>query len=173
MFDVTAREALMWDVAAADRWVRLADDGCIHTPPRMINEAAAAVYYHILLSVRQGRPLDFVIDTIEGDSTVWRMAKALEQGSNATTATVTYRAYSAGLVLACACSRRTATPHAQFLYHGLNIRNYQRDDERRAQWFGERTHRDAEFWLDLCSQGDTVFDARQALEWGVIHEIRE
>lgn len=90
-----------------------------------------------------------------------------------TSAVVTGRALSAGLILAVACKRRIAVPSAQFLFHGLDIRAHAEDDERLAKWFAERTNGDADFWRALCNRGDTTFDAQKALSMGVIHEIRE
>jgi ATP-dependent protease ClpP protease subunit len=101
------------------------------------------------------------------------MAAILTRHNQKTLATIHGRALSAGLVLAVACNHRCAVPHAEFLFHGADKRHHESDDQRRAEWFAERTARPAEFWLEKVAQGDYTFGSDEALEIGVIDEIGE
>lgn len=110
-----------------------------------------------------------MVNTRDGDSSAWRIAYELEGGH--WECHVERYAFSAGLILTCACTGcRTCSPRAQFLFHGLNERDPQASDQHRSEWFAARTKMPVDFWLAHCAE-DFIFGSEEALEFGVVHEI--
>ena len=166
----------MWEHAAALAWWERAQKGEVWTPGNVQRDAALA----LLLAVHQlnediAEGIGFadkgtlVIDTIDGGRVVWEIADEIGHGE--WDCAVRESALSAGLILVCACTgHRTCVPNSRFLFHGLDIRDYEASDRQRAEWFAERTKMPAEFWLAHCGE-DFGFGAEEALEFGVVHEI--
>lgn len=156
----------MWEHAAALAWWARAQEGQIATPYRINDHAANA----LLWAVRHVREGTLIIDTADGGSTVWNVAHELAlQGR--WDALIGRHAMSAGLILTVACNgTRACIPTAKFLFHGLDIRDHEAEDTRRAEWFAKRTSMPASFWREHCGE-DFSFGADEALEFGVVHEI--
>jgi ATP-dependent Clp protease protease subunit len=81
---------------------------------------------------------------------------------------------------------RWATPNTFFMVHEaweefgvkrmdeleLDLKHYKQMGVRWGELMGRHSQKPAKFWLDLCKKsGDTYFDAKQALAWGLIDDI--
>ena len=164
----------LWPTVCANLWQRLADEGTIIVPGLLQGDAAQAVLLHVrILAGRPvAEPLFLEINCTGGDSTCLRIADIIEAYGGDTAAHVVGVAYSAGLILAIACKRRTAVPNAVFLFHGSPLKDGAADDAQDAAMFGRRTGRPAEFWAEKAENGkEWQVGAEEALELGVIHEI--
>jgi ATP-dependent protease ClpP protease subunit len=95
---------------------------------------------------------------------------------------------SAGVILFCGAQHRYASAHATFLIHSTYLGNVSAahsgtlygladsialDDERTTAILREHLKLPDESWVAHRSNRDVSFGARQALEYGLIHEIRE
>ena len=161
----------MWSAVAADRWCRLVDAGHLWVPDQLNNDSERAMLHALRLWEQTCQPVLHVhIDTVSGSHRVWTMAHLLAAHPE-TRAIVHGEALSAGLLLTVACATAAAVPNAEFLFHGLDRRDCEADDERRAQWFAERTKRPAEFWRQKAWHGEYRFGADEALDIGVIDEV--
>jgi len=151
-------------------WWQLVQAGEVCTPWELEDEPECmALMFAIRAARLRDDPSHLVIDTWKGSRFVWRVSTELER--TVWNCTV-LNAHSAGLILACSCrGHRKALADASFLFHSLDMRDFGAEDERRAQWFAQRTTQPVDFWRDLCAQGETRFGAEDALAWGVVHEI--
>ena len=164
----------MWRAVSADRWCRLADRGVLYVPWDLTGDAEGAMLNALRLVDFNGPDgLLLYINTGKGRHTVWEMARLIEHAAANSVAHVTGHALSAGLVLTVACTYRRCVPDAEFLYHGIDWRDHDADDERGAEWFAGRTSAPREFWLSKAQEGDYRFGAREALELGVVHEVTD
>ena len=168
----------MWSNAAAKAWWALVERGQVWTPEQCSGDAALALEY----AVREGecrrkgpnnatpRP-HLMVNTQGGDSSCWRIAKLISR--DVWDCTVDNHGISAGLILTVACrGTRTCTPSSEFAFHGEQRRDYELPDQRRAEWFAERTNMPIDFWLGHIGKPRAFyFDAQEALEMGVVSEI--
>lgn len=121
-----------------------------------------------------GPELTVYIDTNNGTETVWSLADVIAAAGWKAVAYVAGEAKSAGLILTCACrGRRTCRPDTRFLYHGSPYKSGADADERKARWFAQHTTAPYEHWRHMADSGeDFTFGPTEALEWGVVHEVR-
>ena len=124
-------------------------------------------------------PLYVHVDTDNGDSGCWRLARALEDFTKTSAHTVALvaahnRAYSAGLIVLLACQRRVCNSRCFFGYHGSSLKCDRGEDQRKAAWFAERTTLPEAEWLAMAEDGELrKFGPEQALAWGVVHEVTD
>ena len=167
----------MWAHAAALAWWNQVQDGILWTCSKCVGEATERAMLGGIYGAREaadfaGRNPMLVVNMDDGGSNIWRIARELEKA--VWDCHVWGVAASAGLIVTCACrGHRTCGERACFLFHSVDERHPEAEDQQRAEWFAARTTQPVEFWLELCEQGDTIFRAEEALAWGVVHEIIE
>jgi len=163
-----------WSQIAADQWAKAAERGDIYVPRELHGDAAQAVILAVHNKRDSQAPLTLHIDCIIGDDTCVAIADILMDRTGPTSAHITHRALSAGLYLAVACDRRSAVPHAQFLFHGSPYKHGGPQDIADAAFFATQTNREEAFWLERAEDGASMeFGVEEALEYGIIHEVRE
>jgi ATP-dependent protease ClpP protease subunit len=166
-----------------DLWMRSAQQGIVWVPEEVTNYDSAMLTMALRL-LRGEEEVELYIDTCTGHSQSFEPCKELlwrRENGKQTTGFVGGQAISIGLSYIAVCTRRIATPDSEFLVHGEPLRDAQKldsgeylEDHYAADWLSRFTPRSYEEWLETVRPGRHVkFGAEQALEWGVIDEIRE
>jgi len=162
----------IWEAASADIWLEHANAGRIYVHNHLQTYLALAVTWQVEWLMLKGQDIQFLVDCPGGDGTCVKIAKLLSTYAGRSTAHVTGVAWSAGLILAVACDRRTALPDANFMVHGSTLKDGGDEDEEDAVFLAARTNKPYDFWKPLLSDGkEHKFGVEEALEWGVIHEV--
>jgi hypothetical protein len=182
---------MKWEMRSADAsrnvgdlWLEAARKGTIWVPYK-IDAYEGAMLMMALNLLRDRDEITLHIDTANGygnsfdacKELLWRRDNGLK-----TIGFVDGDACSIGLSYIAVCTYRVATPDSEFLVHGESSRQGEMlpdgtylQDHYVANWLGSRgfTKRTYEEWLATVCEGELVpFGAEQALEWGVIDEIR-
>ena len=161
-------------------WLAEAEDGVFRLPPDISGTTGLAVHAAMTRFVdRVGDkpPARVYIDTASGDNNTWLIA-ALVQRMEATVH-IGLAAISAGLAIAVAVpgGQRVCSAGTRFGWHG-SLYKVGRDpsgmsDEARAEYMAARTARPVQWWQSRAGDGSVLeFGAREALEWGVVTEVR-
>lgn len=169
-------------------WLREADAGRITIYGQITGDHSRMIrdyLLHLIRSGAEGRDLDFFIDCDGSDYVCWPIACCILKLSqeNATTAYIE-EAKSGGLILAVAATKRVCSPRAEFMWHGSRWKEgydeSKMNDEERVEWMVARLTKPGMFersavrecWAEKAVSGKRFcFEAEEALELGVVHEI--
>lgn len=164
----------LWQDIYARQWCALADAGLIVAPRNLEGDEAHALELQLLKLLREGRQdVKVLLNCDNGNDFCFEVGLLLERFP-VSHVHVQYKALSAGLIVAVCAKRRTCEPNAEFLHHGEDKRDPVADDQMLSAWMAARTTQPQEFWLEACRRPEPlVFEAEEALAWGVVHEIVE
>ena len=165
-------------------WIDAARAGTIWVP-EFVEDAHALALTMALNLLRDRDEITLHIDTCSGGKSAWdgpcpELLWRRDTGKR-TIGVVGGQAVSIGLSYLAPCTQRIANPDSEFLVHGETMRHggarhesgVLLEDHYAADWLARFTKRTYDEWLTTCETGDMMtFGAEQALEWGVIDEIR-
>ena len=166
------------EMLQAQIWLREADAGRIDIEGILKDEEAWVYRNYLRYAARSevDTPYTFYIDCDGTDDNCWEMARYIKQLKGRTVAVIDDEAISGGLIIALACDHRIAVSGAKFAWHGSPKKpgNDWRSDEDRVDFITERTTAPRELWEEKAESGKAYwFKAEEALEWGVIHEVKK
>lgn len=171
-------------------WKDAADAGYIQLWGEVTEDTVATVSL-ALAALRKRRDVAEITLAINSNGgqahPMWALIDALQTMPQTVTTIAEGWALSAGLMVYMAGDRRIVSPHARLLFHGgwhsINwekSREFGEDAERAkahdyqmAAYMAERSTKRAAFWRKAVDESREMwFTPREALEWGVAHELR-
>lgn len=171
-------------------WKSAADAGYIQLWGEVTEDTVATVSLALaqLSKRRDLTEITLAINSNGGQAhPMWALIDALHAMPQTVTTIAEGWALSAGLMVFMAGDRRVVAPHTCLLFHGAwhsvnweKSREFGADAERAktsdyelAAYMAERTNKRAAFWRKAVDESREMwFTPRDALEWGVAHELR-